>query len=176
MIKLIYGPMRSGKSATLIDAIEDAQSKNKSIRCYKPKMDTRSEYIKSRNGKKIECLSVSSFASIYDDAIKTKGLEIIFIDEVQFLKPDGLKILIKFALSNNIDVIASGLNLTSEFEIFETTSRYAMYCEEMEHIKGKCEVCGSEDSMFSRCNSEKNGAVLIGDEIYSQTCFKCFNS
>ena len=50
MIKLIYGPMRSGKSARLIEEIEDAKSKKLKIRCYKPEIDTRSKYIKSRNG------------------------------------------------------------------------------------------------------------------------------
>lgn len=176
MIKLIYGPMRSGKSARLIEEIEDAKSKKLKIRCYKPEIDTRSKYIKSRNGKCIECITKKSFLSMYTDMLMlNEDIDIIFIDEVQFFDLSGIRIFINFALEKNIKVVASGLNLTSEFEPFDTTARYSMYCDEVEVIKGTCEICNTEESMFSKCNGEKNGKILIGDEIYSQTCFKCYH-
>ena len=176
MIKLIYGPMRSGKSARLIEEIEKAKDKGLNIKCYKPKADTRSEYIKSRNGKLIECETVSSFISIYADVLELKEKpDMMFIDEVQFLNLTGLTRLVKFALENNIKIVASGLNLTSELCPFETTAKYSMFCTEIEIVHGTCEICNKEKSIFSKCNAKKDNEVLIGDEIYLQTCFKCFN-
>lgn len=179
MIKLIHGPMRSGKSEKLIEEIEKAQKSNLRIRCYKPKTDTRSKKIESRNGKYAECIQVSSFASIYSDLIcfeeeTGKIVERIFIDEVQFINACGLKIFIKYALDKDIDVISSGLNLTNELVPFESTAKYAMFCDEVEFVKGLCEICNESPSIFSKCNVDKSSEVLIGDEIYSQTCNKCF--
>ena len=174
MIKVITGPMSSGKSARIID-IHEKVSQLRPILSFKPVKDTRSSDITSRNGKEISAISANSFTEIhqilkrsfYKDEIKD-----CIIDEIQFLDEEGMLDFVKFVKENDINVYASGLNLTSELTPFQTFAYFSMYADEIEFTKGKCIYCKGE-SEVTKCTVEKDSEILVGDDIYVATCYKC---
>lgn len=174
MIKLFTGPMSSGKSAIIIQLYETI-SEMQPVLCFKPKKDTRSEYIISRNGKEIFAISVDDFTEIHHiikRAFEKDDIKCFIIDEVQFLEEDGMIDFVKFVKMNDIKVYVSGLNLTSELKPFETIAHLSMYADEIEFIKGKCIYC-RHDSEVTKCNVVKTSEILVGDDIYVGTCYKC---
>lgn len=174
MVVLFTGPMGCGKSAHLINVC-DRLSKKYKVVAFKPNKDTRSTTIKSRNGKEIEANSVKDFDELQMQLQNANGMHLVtncVIDEIQFLDTFGLVSFIKFVKTNKIDVYASGLNLTSELEPFDTIAKFAMYCDYVELMNGDCECCG-EPSEVTKCKVEKTSEVLVGDDIYAGVCYKC---
>lgn len=174
MIYLIVGPMGCGKSASLIEISKI--SKVSRILCFKPKLDSRSEKIESRNGESLEAYQVENFSQILE-IIKVQSslfTNSILIDEIQFIKTEGLLEFVKYVNNRwGMFVHCAGLNLTSSLEPFETTANVAMYADVVVHKYGKCEYCENE-SQVTKCKVEKDSEVLIGgDEIYTQTCYRC---
>ena len=47
-----------------------------------------------------------------------------------------------------------------------------MYADEIEFTKGKCIYCKGE-SEVTKCTVEKDSEILVGDDIYVATCYKC---
>lgn len=174
MIQLVVGPMGTGKSEIMIEFYEYLEKRDVKATCFKPKADTRSGKIESRNGKSINAIEVENFCQmlqIVKDAHK-EGIEYFIIDEIQFLSTEGLIEFVKYVQINELAVAASGLNQTSELTPFETTAHFAMYADSIKIITGKCECC-KKTSKVTKCKVEKTDEVLVGDEIYSQTCYSC---
>lgn len=175
MIKIFVGPMASGKSKRVLD-IYDNISNVKTVMCFKPNADTRSDNIKSRNGNGAPAISVSSFLEMLEimKRLHTKDcIDEFIVDEVQFLDREGIVEFVKFVKTSNINVYIAGLNLTSEMTPFETTAHISMYADEIEFIKGKCIYCKSK-SEITKCTVEKTSEILVGDDIYVSTCYNCY--
>lgn len=173
MIKLITGAMGSGKSAELLKEILRNDEKQNLI--VKPEMDTRTPgVIKSRNGMYVPAFEVVGFYKILKMLEKIDDIEVIFIDELQFLETFMLREFIIYCQKNNIDVIASGLDLTSELTPFETVARFSCYADEVVKIKGKCQKCSKEKtSSLSEYQGENKGDIKIGNEEYIGVCPNC---
>lgn len=175
MIKLFVGPMGSGKSEKLLIHLNKKLQSGTPVICLKPEIDTRAKNeIKSRSGKFHKAISVNTFYDILD-IVKfyySVGVNDFIIDEIQFIKPEGLNFFIEFVHGANVDVYAAGLNQTSEMEPFEITSHFAMFADSIEVITGVCVYCGNP-SKRTRCTIEKEGTILIGDDVYEQTCYAC---
>lgn len=175
MIKVITGPMKSGKSATLINMVREYREKGYEVHCYKPTNDTRSKYIESRNGSKEECATAHpDYASLALLSYRFDKDIVIAIDEFQFFKDPGIVNTIKKIAENNT-VIISGLDLTSELNPFGFMQDVIDIADETIFIHGKCECCGDK-SVYSKANFKKDAEIVIGDEAYSSVCRNCYYS
>ena len=66
MIKTFAGPMFSGKTTALLSTYFNMWNK-KNIMCFKPKMNTRDEGIKSKNIKEnVEAIEIDDLSEILD--------------------------------------------------------------------------------------------------------------
>lgn len=173
MIQLITGPMGAGKSELLINTNEYCKQNNKRVLTFKPESDTRTKNsIKSRNGKEIFAIEVKSFYSIIDIILNTKKPNVIIIDEVQFLKQTGFKDLFNLCNKHDIDLILGGIDLTSELTPFKTIKEISPYCTEILKLSTKCHYCGGKAN-YTKCTISKTQEVLVGNDIYVATCYKC---
>lgn len=176
MINLIVGPMGSGKSKLLIEKYKQiyVNSKQKTI-AFKPSKDTRdNNFISSRNGEKIKAESVKSFSEILNKLKNEyEDIKFVIVDEIQFLDFEGFLDLYDYAMSNGLNLLFGGLNLTSEMKPFETVKNIMPYCHNIFSCSAVCK-CGNL-AHYSKCLVEKKEEVLIGaDDLYSAACYKCF--
>lgn len=183
MINVVIGPMGSGKSKKMLNMRTGLLLEKIDVVCFKPSVDTRNEGIHSRDGQQADAIVVKSFKDIHEH-IKSETFnketgrflknKCFMIDEVQFLNVDGLIDFVKYVQCNDIPVIAAGLNQTSEMKPFETTSKLCMYADKIAVISGKCVYCG-KSGKTTRCTIKKTSDILVGDDIYQQACYKCFD-
>lgn len=90
MIRVITGPMFSGKSGRLIEICMAyiKIDQGKCLQCFKPSKDKRDKsYIRSRKSEiRIEADVIERFEDIVGKLIK--GTKVIVIDEAQFIEGD----------------------------------------------------------------------------------------
>lgn len=173
MISLFTGAMGCGKSAHIINHYEQYDVHDMFL-AFKPKVDSRTpNRISSRDGRYIDAIEITSFQEILD-ICKSKNIDIIYIDEVQFIDISGLKELFVYVQNNDISIVAGGLDLTSELDPFQITGVFMCYANRIVKLKSECNICGVYNATLSDCLIEKNGAILVGnDEAYIKTCNKC---
>lgn len=200
MIKLIIGPMGSGKTELLLENIERirfgerssslsitstsiSQSitrKENRVLALKPSTDTRSDDIRSRNGKSCKAISINTLKEAVDfisHYSNLQGIKNFAIDEFQMFSNYDIKDIIelaKLAERENLNIIISGLNQTSELKPFSIVADMAMFADEIQVVHGKCSYCGGP-SRTTVCKIDKSEEILVGDDIYDQTCFCCRN-
>ncbi len=159
-IKLIYGPMFSGKSAHLIELIEKSEQENKKFLVFKPMSDKRTENIYSRNGKIHEAISINEVSEIFNYDLE--NIEQIFIDEINFFTNSFLKEILELK-ENKIEIILSGLDRDYRTDFFPNVKEIFEVSDEKNLLKGKCFFCEN--------NSLYTGRKLNGefDKIDSPT-------
>lgn len=184
MIVLHTGAMKTGKSEALLKEIHDTKKtdlKDNEIGCYKSSFDIR-DYgkIASRNTslEPVNSKVVNGFDEILKDIIEN-DLKIIFIDELQFINnnENDLVDLLLYAKQNNVFIVASGLNFTSEIKPFGNTLTYMTLANHIIIHGGKCEICGNDKGEFTDCTISKSDDFLIGnDTVYKLVCANCHKS
>lgn len=176
MIKLITGPMGAGKSEVLIENFHYFSMRNQTVIAFKPKSDTRvKNIIRSRNGLSIPALEVSSFNEIINEIKKDEHIDCVIIDEVQFFDFDGFIDLFHLCQSRNISVFLGGIDLTSELHPFTTIEKISPFCTSISKLTAHCGYCGQK-AHYTLCTVPKDGEVLIGDNVYVASCYKCYNA
>lgn len=175
MIRVITGPMFSGKSARLIQIAMMYMAIDKGVRleCFKPSKDIRDKsYLKSREtSTRIEAKVVKSFEEIKEK--KEKGTKIIIIDEAQFL--EGNYLILEELSRKGYMIYVGGLRTTSEMQPFGKMCEIMSIADEIEILKARCEICG-EEAEYTACKVRKSEDTLIGDkDKYYPICRKCLN-
>lgn len=170
---IVYtGPMKCGKTRTLIEKYNELQKQGKRCVMIKPDIDTRFEekYVVDRDGNKVSCDRIHK---LYQLERYIYLSDYIFIDEFQLLSGD-MNIIKESIDSKDKNFYVAGLNLTAEKEMFGLMGNLLCLADEIHLLKGKCEVCG-EPSKYSFCNAKKDRLILIGDSEYKTVCAKCYN-
>ena len=131
-LKVITGPMYSGKSEELIRLIRRAEYGQKKYLCVKPHVDTRQDNIRARelsgNGLSVTAEEKPAFAVFsaaeFNKLIKLHQPQILFIDEAQFfdkLLIDEIKQLLMD--DSEIKVYAAGLDQQAWGQTFRLHGR-----------------------------------------------------
>ncbi|WP_415276499.1 hypothetical protein [Clostridium perfringens] len=171
-ITVIIGAMGSGKSALLLSELMKVNCRRDELLILKPKLDTRTpRVIMSRNGLFAPAIEVENFRDILIQRC-LKDVKYIFIDEVQFIDKEGMLEFYIYCKEHNVNVFASGLDLTSELSPFDTTAKLMCYADDIVVVKGDCS-CGNESRLSAFIGGSKDGDVKIGDEEYIGVCEKC---
>lgn len=169
MIKVITGPMFSGKSDELLEEYDKKYHKSK-ILLFKPLIDTR-DYgvVKTRIGKEIPAILIKDLKEIkkYLD----KKITTIFIDEANFLIGDA-KILLDLSINKDIDIFIAGLNLTSEQELFGIMPNILAVADQVVIKTASCNDC-NRDAIYTYYDGKKLDDILVGNENYIALCSSC---
>ena len=189
MGKLIfrYGTMGSGKSTHLLQVLDNYKRIGKSPLLLKPEIDTKGDRkIVSRLGLEEEC----NFLIKKEDNIKgilsflqtTYPIDVILVDESQFLTKEQIDQLLEITTQYDIDVLCYGLrtNFKTSDEGFEGATRLLQIAHTIEEIKMLCN-CGRKAIFNARYVNGKFAKEGNGVEIdnqshieYKALCERCY--
>jgi thymidine kinase len=175
------GPMFGGKTSALIsDVIKFKIAKYNTV-LFKPKKDERyaKDAVVNHRGEELEAINVTSICDVLNYMKENPEVDIIAIDEFQFLKDNllGSEYLVGNLIHNillgNKTLIISGLDLDSDLIPFDNVRNLLPYCTHINKHKAVCMVCGA-DATTSYCKVEKDDQELIGgSDLYEPRCYHC---
>jgi thymidine kinase len=171
-IKLILGPMFSGKSTRLVETVRKYTYKNKKtvlVNFIDDKRYSENSQIVTHDLNKYDSLSCQMLGEIYD---VIKNYDVIGIDEGQFYS-DVVNISEKLAYNGKIVIIAA-LSGNFKMEPFETVSKLISKADKIKLMKAYCFYC-QKTAGFSLRTVCSDKEILIGaGEAYRPVCKKCY--
>lgn len=171
----VVGAMGSGKTEKLIDIYEKFTKAGISTCVFKPAIDNRygNNAVKSRNGKELEAISISSLEEILE--MDKEPPQVILIDEIQFFdQPNASQILTSITLVG-IDVYVFGLDVTSEDTTFGMVGDILAHADEVVKLKVKCVRCGQDARISHFKGEDKTSDIRVGDlDVYEPLCKDCY--
>ena len=174
-LETIVGAMFAGKTSELLKRILWAKHQNKKIIVIKPNLDNRysQEKIITHNDLSHKCFAMKSWQHVNDSFIfDRKNVDVIFLDEIQFMNTVETIENIENILHKGIDVFCAGLDQDSRGKPWETTSMILGLSDKIIKIYGFCNVCGMEATKTFR-KTEGGGRTQVGAaNIYEPRCLK----
>ena len=174
-LETIVGAMFAGKTSELLKRILWAKHQNKKIIVIKPSIDNRysNEKIITHNDLSHECYAMSDWDTTLKDFIFNKeNVDVVFLDEIQFMNTNDTLENVEIILNNGIDVVSSGLDQDSRGRPWETSSMLLGLSDKIIKIYGFCNVCGMEATKTYR-KTEGGGRTQEGAaDIYEPRCLK----
>ena len=169
IINVNTGPMKCGKSQKIFNELKRQLIAGKNIKVFKPLLDNRAwdAVISTRAGNSINAINIQNIAEL-----ENYDADSYFIDEFQFLKGD-IQTIDKMASEGKKFYIA-GLNLTSEKKTFGKMGAVMCIADNIEMMTSICEVCKSEEAVFTYYKGQKNTDIMVGDAEYIPVCRKCY--
>lgn len=170
-INVFTGPMKSGKSSTIIKTANSLINQGENVKIFKPCIDDRfdTDYIHDRNGNKISAININKI-----DELENYEADSYVIDEFQFL--EGNLNTIQNLASKGKKFYIAGLNLTTEKKVFGQMGELIKFSDNVQMFTANCDFCKSKNAIYSYCSAEKNGDILIaGDDVYFAVCPECYD-
>lgn len=184
MIEAIIGTMKSEKTSTLIDRVNEI--KNKEVKVFYPSHCNKVDgYVYSRkDNKKLKGIKIFNISDLYNNINNT---DVIFIDEVQFIVSsnniDEFMNFIEYCDTKNIDVYLVGLQLDYMNNSFDIIQRVLPYTDKVTILTAKCEICGSDNAV--RCvryngdalDCDPNSSLILLESdkvVYKSVCKDCY--
>lgn len=174
---LLSGPMRAGKSTTLITVI-DALRDVPTLR-VKPLRDDRQGGLKTHTGIEAQAFNITTAAELFA-LVKEHQPRVVIVDEAQFFEPEVAHAILEIA--ETLIVIVATLDLTFEpqpWPSYTTLARKGPHAllGAFLHLKliGVCQKCSNKRATRSMLIVEppKEGTVLTGAKEYLTVCKAC---
>ncbi|HXW37160.1 MAG TPA: thymidine kinase [Nitrososphaerales archaeon] len=184
-LEVIIGPMFSGKTSELIRLVEREVYAKKRGAIFKPSIDRRYSVrdVVTHNGLRYGAYTIAPTAEgvrKISEATGSKGLEVVGVDEVNFLPLSAVRVL--DSLADNTKVVACGLNLNFRAEPFQTTMELASRADRVRYLSAVCVVCGQEATRTQRLvrgePAPKDSPTIVvgGKELYEPRCRACYRA
>ena len=174
-LETIVGAMFAGKTSELLKRILWAKHQSKKIIVIKPIIDNRydQEKIITHNDLSHNCFSMKNWKHVNDNFKFNRDIvDVLFLDEIQFMSTDETLDNVETILNNGIDVVCSGLDQDSRGRPWETSSMLLGLSDKIIKIYGFCNVCGMEATKTYR-KTEGGGRTQVGAaDIYEPRCLK----
>ena len=174
-LETIVGAMFAGKTSELLKRILWAKHQSKKIIVIKPIIDNRydQEKIITHNDLSHDCFSMKNWKHVNDNFKFNRDIvDVLFLDEIQFMSTDETLDNVETILNNGIDVVCSGLDQDSRGRPWETSSMLLGLSDKIIKIYGFCNVCGMEATKTYR-KTEGGGRTQVGAaDIYEPRCLK----
>ena len=174
-LETIVGAMFAGKTSELLKRILWAKHQNKKIVVIKPRLDNRYSESKiiTHNDLSHECFAMQNWNDVNKEYnFKKENIDMVFLDEIQFLDTSETLDNIELILNHGIDVVCAGLDQDSRGKPWETSSMILGLSDKILKIYGFCKVCGMEATKTYR-KEEGGGRTQVGAaNIYEPRCLK----
>ena len=174
-LETIVGAMFAGKTSELLKRILWAKHQNKKIIVIKPSIDNRysNEKIITHNDLSHECYAMYNWEKTLEkfNFHKTK-VDIVFLDEIQFMDTNDTLNNVEIILNNGIDVVCAGLDQDSRGKPWETSSMLLGLSDKIVKIYGFCNVCGFEATKTYRKTQGGLRTQVGAANIYEPRCLK----
>ena len=174
-LETIVGAMFAGKTSELLKRILWAKHQNKKIIVIKPIIDNRysQDKIITHNELSHECFSMKSWEDVNNSFVfKNDLVDVVFLDEIQFMNTQQTLKNIEIILNNGIDVVCAGLDQDSRGKPWETSSMLLGLSDKIIKIYGFCNVCGMEATKTYRKTEGGDRTQVGAADIYEPRCLK----
>lgn len=184
-----FGAMGSSKTANALMTRFNYLEKGKSVLLLKPSVDNRSgkTTVGSRIGLTAEADIVYPetnivdymLSSYYDESHKDCTVDVIIVDECQFLTKEQIYQLREITSFWDIPVLCYGLRTNFKLELFEGSKALFEVADSISEIKSVCK-CGNKAIINARV--DKDGNIITngneieigGDDKYISMCYSCY--
>ena len=174
-LETIVGAMFAGKTSELLKRILWAKHQSKKIIVIKPIIDDRydQEKIITHNDLSHDCFSMKNWKHVNDNFKFNRDIvDVLFLDEIQFMITDETLENVETILNNGIDVVCSGLDQDSRGRPWETSSMLLGLSDKIIKIYGFCNVCGMEATKTYRKTEGGDRTQVGAADIYEPRCLK----
>ena len=174
-LETIVGAMFAGKTSELLKRILWAKHQNKKIVVIKPSLDNRYSESKiiTHNDLSHECFSMKDWSHVNNNfKFHNDFVDVVFLDEIQFMKTDETLENVEKILNCGIDVVSSGLDQDSRGRPWETSSMLLGLSDKIIKIYGFCNVCGMEATKTYRKTEGGDRTQVGAADIYEPRCLK----
>ncbi len=174
-LETIVGAMFAGKTSELLKRILWAKHQNKKIIVIKPSIDNRysNEKIITHNDLSHECYAMNDWKSaLRDFNFNKKNVDVVFLDEIQFMNTQETLNNVEQILTDGIDVVCAGLDQDSRGKPWETSSMLLGLSDKIIKIYGFCNVCGVEATKTFRKTEGGERTQVGAANIYEPRCLK----
>jgi thymidine kinase len=171
-IEVVCGSMFSGKTEELIRRLKRAQIANKKVEIFKPAIDIRYDVVKvvSHDSNSIRSTPITHSENIL---LLTEGIEVVGIDEAQFLDSELPAVCEKLA-QKGIRVVIAGLDMDFEGKPFGPMPHLLSIADYITKVHAICVRCGDIAHFSYRTSSDKN-KILVGEmDSYEPRCRTCY--
>ena len=179
-LKIILGPMFSGKTTYLIDVYNKNKKLNISTLVVNYSEDTRyhNHKMSTHDQIMVSCVQTKLIRPIVD-MIKIKDnssepYDTILINEGQFFC--DLYVNVKNILNMGKNVYVCGLDGDFKMEKFGKILDIIPLANEVEKLKAKCKYCKNNASFTKRISNETDQKVIGSYDKYAPVCRNCHYS
>lgn len=165
-----YGAMGASKTANALMVAYNYDEKGLVPLVMKPAIETRDgdNVIRSRIGLQRKCKLVEDVIQSRDwEATKayflTHDIDVVIVDECQFMTPDQVQQLWRVVNELEIPVICYGLSTDFQQNLFPASAELMKLADKVEEIKTIC-WCGDGAKCNARLN-QKGDVVHTGEQI-----------
>lgn len=171
------GSMFSGKTSSLEKDIKRFNIAGYKTVAFKPVLDSRHSDCKIVTHDNT-CLTAAWVSNIdeINAYCKDENLDVIAIDEVQFLEGDISEIIdsINGFLAEDITVVLAGLDMDFTGKAFEVVKELMPIADYVYKHHAVCVECGTDAWVSHRKTSDKERIVIGALKEYEPLCRKCF--
>ena len=176
-LKLILGPMFSGKTTALIREFREWSSINKKPLCINYIGDDRygnvcENNMYNHNRLSVKCTYASKLKDVSDDLVKNS--DIILINEGQFFS-DLIEFVKVWCETYGKNVVVCGLDGDYKRMMFGDILKLVPLADSVEKLNAFCAKCadGTKAHFTHRCSKETE-QIVIGSSNYVALCRKCY--
>lgn len=192
-ITVIAGPMKCGKSEELARRMKRFHIAGKNTIVFKPDTDKRfsDDEAVGRDGSRLSCTVIPAHNPEYIFSCVDECTDVVVIDEAQFFDPpqyilnDGdwnltrstkltITDVVQKLSDRGICVIVAGLDMTSDRKPFGNMGDLMAIAHTVIKLRAVCELCGSEDAVYSYADFDKTHEIVLGDKEYKAVCHHCY--
>lgn len=171
------GSMFSGKTSSLWKDLNRFRIAKYDVLAFKPAIDVRSDLdrIVSHDNDELFCIAVSTLEEVVDIA-KKQPVDVIGIDEVQFMQDDPADVATRVneLLNRDLTVVIAGLDLDFKARPFEIVKELLPMADYLTKHHAVCASCGV-DAWVSHRKTRDDERVVIGAQAeYEPLCRKCY--
>lgn len=172
------GSMFSGKTSSLWKDVNRFRIAGYKTVVFKPSIDTRygKDKITTHDQYSIEAVSIESIEDIVN-YLKKETVDIIGIDEVQFLKSDPKHVVkvLEDLLNHDYTIVLAGLDMDFETKPFEIVKEIMPKTDYLYKHHAVCASCGVDAWVSFRLSYSDSRIEIGADEKYIPLCRKCYN-
>ncbi len=177
-----YGVMGSSKTAQALITKFNYEERGMRVWLIKPQTDNRdgNNLIKSRAGLEAPAYVLPGTENVYESYQKlTEQVDVIIVDESQFLSEDQVDQLSMIVIDYNIPVLCFGLRADFRTKMFPGSKRLMEIADSITEIKTICS-CGRKATVNVRLDehgkiiTEGEQILIGGNDRYTAMCYQCF--
>lgn len=177
-----YGVMGSSKTAQALITKFNYEERGMQVWLLKPQIDSRDGegLIKSRIGLSASAYVLPVHEDVYQSFQKlNKKVDVIIVDECQFLAEAQVDQLSMIVIDYNIPVLCFGLRTDFRTRMFPGSKRLLEIADSITEIKTICS-CGRKATVNVRMDTNgriitKGEQILIGgNDTYTPMCYQCY--